>query len=45
MSKNNENEIDILDINNKILNNFNTKRETLDKLKERLDDMNKVEKR
>ena len=41
MSKNTENEIDILDINNRILNNFETRKQTLEKLKERLHDMNK----
>jgi hypothetical protein len=41
MSKNNDNEIDILDINNKILNNFEKRKETLGKFKERLEDMNK----
>jgi hypothetical protein len=41
MSKNSENEIDILDINNRILGNFETRKQTLGKLKERLQDMNK----
>ena len=41
MSKNSENEIDILDINNRILGNFEKKKQTLGKLKERLQDMNK----